>query len=345
MVLKATMLPIAFAAGCFNLAWGQTAATLKVELQNLIFYEVDTSDSSKFGTNPNPTPSGLSCTAPSFGGHLGNQIMALGDIVAVNGVSAKGTYSASGRTLCLSPTPVPGQPVADITHGPMVSETWEFLQNDGTAVGSIMTQGVRLGGPSPPGPPAGNHNFAIVGGTGAFLGARGQTSNTNSNQGLGSTSVTPPSRSITEDPGNRRVNGGGHVVWTLYVIPTSRPEVAMTPSGPAVAHSTTFSLVDASKPAVPGEILSLFATGLGPTRLALEPGQPFPSDAPAVVSSPIQVLVNDKATEVLGAVGLPGTVDGYQVNFRMPLNVGRATATIQLNAAWIAGAPVSVPVQ
>ena len=345
MLTKALMLPLLFSTVYYNSAEGQPPVTLKVELQNVIFYEVDSSDSSKFGTNPNITPSGLSCAGPSFGGHLGNSILALGDIVAVNGRAARGTYSASGRSLCLSPTPVPGQPIADITHGPMLSEIWEFLQSDGTAVGSIMTQGVRLGGPSPPGPPSGNHNFAIVGGTGAFLGARGQTSNANSNQGLGNTGVTAPSRSITEDPANRRLNGGGHLVWTLYVIPMSRPEVAMTPSGPAVAHSTNFSLVSASKPAVAGEILSLFATGLGPTRPGVEPGQPFPADPLAVVNSPLEVIVNGKAVEVLGAVGLTGTNDGYQVNFRLPQDVGKGSATIQVSAAWITSTPISIPVQ
>jgi hypothetical protein len=271
--------------------------------------------------------------------------MALGDIVAVNGQPAKGTYALSGVTLCLSPTPVPGQPIADTTHGPMVSETYEFLQSDGTPVGTIMTNGLRIGGPSPPGFPAGTLNSAIVGGTGAFFGARGQTGNPNSSQGLGSTSVTPPSRSITEDPANRRLNGGGHVVFTLYVIPLSRPEIAMTASGPAVTHSIDFSLVSASKPAAAGEILSLFATGLGPTRPGIDPGQPFPSDPPAVVNSPLQVTVNGKPAEVLGAVGLPGAVDGYQLNFRVPSDTAKGLAAIQVTAAWIASTPVGIPVQ
>jgi uncharacterized protein (TIGR03437 family) len=150
---------------------------------------------------------------------------------------------------------------------------------------------------------------------------------------------------MTEDPANRRLNGGGHVVFVLYVIPFSRPEIAVTGSGPAVTHSTDFSLVSATRPAAAGEILSLFATGLGPTRLGLDPGQPFPSNPPAVVNSPLAVTVNGNPAEVLGAVGLPGAVDGYQVNFRVPPDVVKGPATIQVSAAWIGGAPVSIPVQ
>jgi hypothetical protein len=344
MTSKAT-LPILLAAAYCNSALGQTPpAVLKVEVQDLVFYEVDTADSTKFGKDPNITSSGLSCTSESFQGHLGNRVVAVGDIVAVNGLPAKGTYAVSGTTLCLSPTPVPGQAIADTTHGPIVNETYEFLQMDGTPIGTIMSQGLRVGGPSPPGPAAGSLNTVIVGGTGAFFGARGQIGNPNARQGLSQSGVSS-TRSITEDAAKRRINRGDHVAFTMYVISWFRPEITITASGAAVTHSNDFSLVSASRPAAAGEILSLFATGLGPTRPGLDPGQPFPSDPLAAVNSPVEVLVNGKPAEVLSAVGFPGSVDAYQVNFRLPTDVGKGPANIQLRAAWIVGAPVSIPVQ
>jgi len=151
--------------------------------------------------------------------------------------------------------------------------------------------------------------------------------------------------SITEDPANRRQNKGGHVLTVLYVVPMSWPTVVTTAAGPAVVHSSDFSLVSASKPAAAGELLSLFATGLGPTRTSLTPGQPFPSSPLAVVNSPIDVTVNGKSAEVLGAVGYPGAVDGYQVNFRVPPGISPGAATIQISAAWIPGAPVNIAVK
>jgi uncharacterized protein (TIGR03437 family) len=157
--------------------------------------------------------------------------------------------------------------------------------------------------------------------------------------------VSERTASITEDPAKRRQNGGGHVLAVLYVIPMSRPDVVVTANGPAVTHSSDFSLVSASKPAAAGEILSLFATGLGPTRTSLAPGQPFPSSPLAVVNSPIDVTVNGRSAEVLGAVGYPGAVDGYQVNFRVPPGIGPGMAAIQLSAAWIPGAPVTIAAQ
>jgi hypothetical protein len=345
MAHKATILPILFAAAYGTPALAQAPpAIFKVEIQDLVFYEVDTSDSSKFGTNPNVTSSGLSCTAQSFQGHLGNRVVAVGDIVAVNGEPAKGTYAVSGVTLCLSPVPVPGQPIADTIHGPIVSESYEFLASDGTPVGTIMSQGLRVGGPAPPGFPAGTLNTVIVGGTGSFFGTRGQIGNPNARQGLPAARASA-TRSITEDAANRRLNGGDHVILTMYVIPLSTPEIAIISGRPAVTHSNDFSLVTETRPAAAGEILSLFAYGLGPTRPGLDPGQPFPSGPAAVVNSPVTVSVNGTPAEVLAAVGLPGAIDGYQVNFRVPPGTRKGPATIQIGAAWIAGGPVSISVQ
>lgn len=314
------------------------ASTLKIELRNVVEYQVDNSDTSKYGTNPNPTVGGI---VPV--GCLATPVVSLGDVVSVNGQPAKGTYVSRAVNLCISPTPVAGQPIADTTHNSIRFETFEILQSDGTPVGTIMTQGLNVGGPSPPGPAAGSLNFAIVGGTGAFLGARGQTGN--AAQGLGSAQIPIRAASITEDPANRRINGGGHVVFTAYLIPMEQPQIVLTGGGPAVTHSNDFSLVTASKPAAAGEILSLFATGLGPTLPGVAPGQPFPSSPLAVVNSPVAVTVNGEVAQVMSAVGYPGAADGYQVNFQMPSDAAKGTATIQISAAWIAGTSVNVPVQ
>jgi uncharacterized protein (TIGR03437 family) len=131
----------------------------------------------------------------------------------------------------------------------------------------------------------------------------------------------------------------------LNVIPMFVPQIAITAAGPAVAHSSDFALVSATKPATAGEILSLFATNLGPARPGANPGTPFPSSPLVAVNSPVEVTVNGKPAEVLAAVGFPGAVDGYQVNFRVPPDTVKGVATIQVSAAWVASAPVSITVQ
>ena len=126
------------------------------------------------------------------------------------------------------------------------------------------------------------------------------------------------------------------------------------PVGPGIAadrrdavqrDSNDFALVSASKPAAPGEILSLFVTGLGPTRPGVDPGKPFPTSPLQAANSPVEVTVNGRPAEVLAAVGFPGAVDGYQVNFRVPSDAAKGVATIQVSAAWIAGPEVRITVQ
>jgi uncharacterized protein (TIGR03437 family) len=333
---------ILVAAGYVDRARGQSpAATLYIELQNVVEYQVDTSDLSKYGTDPKVTQGKIATLGV---GGAGLQIIGYGDIVAVNGQPARGSYAVRGMAVRLSQTPVPGvDAIADTTWPSVRDETYEILQSDGTTpVGTIMTFGLSSGTPSPPGPPAGSKNSAITGGTGAFFGVRGQKGQRNN---LLSGSVSERTASITEDPAKRRQNGGGHTLTVLYVIPMSWPTVVTTAGGPAIVHSSDFSLVSASKPAAAGEILSLFATGLGPTRASLTPGQPFPSSPLAVVNSPIDMTVNGKSAEVLAAVGYPGAVDGYQVNFRVPQDISPGAVTIQISAAWIPSAPVSIAVK
>jgi uncharacterized protein (TIGR03437 family) len=135
------------------------------------------------------------------------------------------------------------------------------------------------------------------------------------------------------------------VRYVLHLIPVSVPQIASTAAGPAVVHSNDFTPVSASKPAGAGEVLSLFTSGLGPTRRGVDPGQSFPLGAPLTVTSPIGVTVNGSRAEVLAAVGYPGALDGYQVNFRVPPDAAKDSATVQVSAAWVPGVPVKIAIQ
>src|SRR5207245_4953425 len=92
--------------------------------------------------------------------------------------------------------------------------------------------------------------------------------------------------SVLEDPSRRVDKGGGglfRITFTLY--PLTRPEIA------SIYH-TDFSAVTAASPARASETLIVRARGLGPTRPAVDPGKPFPDDAPQEPNSPVDVPVN-----------------------------------------------------
>jgi hypothetical protein len=310
----------------------QTPPTkLQVDVSNFVLYNYDTFDTSQFGTNPSRT----SVAMKTYNFHI-----SVGDIVAVGGTAAKGTLLCrSVPMFVLRPNPTPGtQAIADVSRNMMDDCALEVFTADGvTAIGTVFFGGL-YGGPPPPSGISGTtaSNMIITGGTGAFLGVRGQA---------GHISYAPRVASVTEDPANRRTNGGGTQSLILQLLPMFRPEVVMTSGAPAVVHSSDFGLVTVAKPAKAGEILSVFATGLGPTNPGVEFGQPFPAGPPQTVKSAVEVRINGSPAEVLYAGGYPGVIDGYQVNFRVPAGTTPGTATLGLTAGFIAGGQVTIQVQ
>ena len=110
----------------------------------------------------------------------------------------------------------------------------------------------------------------------------------------------PPGSPAAIASGNGAIIGGGCLRMLLSLTPMSRPEIQVTATGPAVVHSSDFSVVTAAKPARFSRCLPI---GLGPVRGNVDPGKPFPTSPPALVNSPVEVFVNGVPAEVLAAVG------------------------------------------
>ncbi len=324
-------LATALCASRLGVAQVAPATVLEVQAENFVAYVGDVSDVLKFATDPGVT------TVSAIGPRNLGTTLSFADIVAVNGKPAKGTVIINARAINLSAAPTLGQAIADTSRGGSSNYALELQQADGTPVGNIYASGFSGGAP-PPGAPlavAGSNN-AVVGGTGAFVGVRGQLG------GGQGTSIRVAS--ITEDPGNRRTNGGGRLMVVVTLIPMSRPEIGATAAGPAIFHAD-FSPVTAAKPAKSGEVLIVRASGLGPTRPGVDPGKPFPTDTPQDVNSPVDVRVNGNPVDVIAKIGWPGMLDTYRVDFRVPDGIAAGTAAIQLTAAWIAGPSVNIPTQ
>jgi uncharacterized protein (TIGR03437 family) len=123
-----------------------------------------------------------------------------------------------------------------------------------------------------------------------------------------------------------------------------RPEIVIGTNGPVVSHSD-FNPVTASSPARAGETLIVFAKGLGPTTPSLNPGDPFPREPLAIVTSPVDVFVNGKPLPTINQIGVPGSTDTYRVDFRVPDDIPAGTASVQISAAWVRGSTVAIPVR
>jgi uncharacterized protein (TIGR03437 family) len=270
----------------------------------------------------------------NFGINIG-----IADVTAINGSPAKGVMVMQNQGINPTPAPTPGRAISDVTRGTCVFFRWEFLKPDGSQIGSVFAWGLS-GGTAPPGSPlgSGGGNDAITGGTGAFIGVKGTLNVASSVQ------ASYRNASSAEDPSMRRTHGGGKGRFLLQIWPMFRPEIVVTPTGPMVFHLDG-SPVTSDKPARPGETLIVFAKGLGPTSPGVNFGDPFPKEPLAVVTSPVEVLVDGKASPAINQVGFPGTTDTYRVDFRVPDTIAAGTVPIQVSAAWVKGTGVRIPVR
>src|SRR5262245_1862204 len=281
-----------------------------MDIENIVIYNQDTADVTKWATNPEKTDV---LASQNF-----VPIIWLADVVAVNGVPAKGTWTVRGTTLIRSTTVTPGQAIADSVSFFFFDWIVDLLLPDGRAVGTIMASG--WGGASkPPGAASAilQANMTVTGGTGAYLGIRGQA-------GQGGNTIAPRTASMREDPAYRRILGGGKRRYVFQIIPMEVPQIT------AVFHAD-FSPVTPSNPARAGEALIAQATGLGPTLPGIDPGQPFPTAELQEVNSPVAVIINGKDTIVMNKIGWPDRVDVYRLDFQVPDGTASGTATVQLS--------------
>jgi len=332
-----TLIAVACGAALCVSGLGQTppVTILEVDTENSVMYWDDVSDLSKWGTVPGPV-----ALAPGYSGIFKSRLT-IADVVAVNGRPVKGIYVLQMRNVMGATELTPGRAIGDLVGNCVRESRYVFLHPDGTLIGSILASGTTSGMPPPGAPSIASFSLdGVVGGTGAFLGARGQISQ------VGATGSRQAS--ITEDPAYRRINGGNKVKLCIHLIPMTWPEVLTVPTGPAIFHADDFSPVTAEKPARAGELLMMSVSGLGPVRPNLDPGKPFPAwqaGKEHVANSPVEVTVNGKAAAVTSAIGWPGMNNVYRVDFRVPEGTAAGTATLGLSVAWINGPEVKIPVR
>ncbi len=329
------------AVGCMltNTAAGASAppvSVLTIEIENYVPYHYEVFDPSRFATSTDLT---AAQPAIPFG-----ELIVIGDIVAVNGRPVKGVWVSRATDLFLTPTvgvQPPNQPpqgrqaIGDVQRGHIQDMVWDILDLDSNPIGTITASGFSRG-PRAPGAPADVtlDALTITGGTGAFFGIRGQAGLVN----LGS----PRQATVVEAPANRRALGGAKRSYLLQIIHMTAPEVLMTPSGPAVVHADS-TFVSAARPAKAGELITIYALGLGPIRGTVPFGTVFPQ-SPALVVAPVDVLANGLPAEVLYTGGYPGSTDGYQINLRLPAGLATGTAEIKIRSAWIEGSSILIPI-
>lgn len=93
---------------------------------------------------------------------------------------------------------------------------------------------------------------------------------------------------------------------------------AQSPGVFATVHAADGSLVDASKPAVAGETLVIYGTGLGPVNGAMVTGQLASSASLAPTTQPVTLSIDGTPATVSFAGLTPGFLGLYQINAVVP---------------------------
>jgi uncharacterized protein (TIGR03437 family) len=90
----------------------------------------------------------------------------------------------------------------------------------------------------------------------------------------------------------------------------------------AILHAD-YSVVNHDNPALPGEIVQVFLTGLGATSPVVSDGASAPTKPLATVSGPVNVYVGGSLVTNIQFKGLtPGLASLYQLNVQIPANMG-----------------------
>jgi len=136
--------------------------------------------------------------------------------------------------------------------------------------------------------------------------------------------------SFTEDPGIFLWDGGNTANGYIY----------------AIAEASDYSLIGPDNPAIAGEPLVLYVTGLGPLSLSLVDGYGSPSTPPfADTIDPFQVIVNGEQCNVFFSGLAPGFVGLYQINFYVPRDAPPGDLQISIQSTYANSGIATLPVR
>ena len=127
---------------------------------------------------------------------------------------------------------------------------------------------------------------------------------------------------------------------------TEDPGIFVYQGDYAIAQASDGSLIGPSNPAIAGEPLVLYVTGLGPLNLALRDGYGAPTSPPfAQTIDPFEVIVDNEICNVFFSGLAPGFVGLYQVNFYVPQDAAPGSLPIFIQSPYATSATATLPVR
>jgi uncharacterized protein (TIGR03437 family) len=153
-------------------------------------------------------------------------------------------------------------------------------------------------------------------------------------------------------PGNSYpvvVNANGQLSTANTVqVTTATPGIAAFASGQIVAQHGDFSLVSESSPAVPGEYLVIYLSGLGQTGVTVADGAAAPLPSNLQLLSPLiapTLTLNGTSIPIYFSGLSPGYVGLYQMNFQVPPGTPSGDLQLVVSQGGTASNSTILPVQ
>jgi uncharacterized protein (TIGR03437 family) len=110
------------------------------------------------------------------------------------------------------------------------------------------------------------------------------------------------------------------------------PALFESSPGVAAALDLNYNVIDASNPAERGQVISLYANGLGPVTNTPASGDPASGTLLSVTSSPPTVTIGG-VSALVGFTGLaPGFAGLYQINVTVPSSISAGTQPVIVSA-------------
>src|SRR5581483_2972311 len=126
---------------------------------------------------------------------------------------------------------------------------------------------------------------------------------------------------------------------------TEDPGLFTYDNGLAIAQPSDYSLIGPDNPAIPGEPLVLYVTGLGPLNQNLPDGYGAPTNPLARTIDPFQVVLDHEDCAVFFSGLTPGLVGVYQINFYVPQDAASGNLPIFIQDAYANSAVATLPVE
>jgi uncharacterized protein (TIGR03437 family) len=123
------------------------------------------------------------------------------------------------------------------------------------------------------------------------------------------------------------------------------PGIFTTGTGaPVILNNSTGRLVSAQEPAKRGDVLIIYATGLGAVTPAVAAGSAAPLDQLSLVTTPVTVVIGAVEATPQFAGLAPGFVGLYQINVAVPGGVSSGSQTLRLSQGGVLSNAVQISV-